>query len=393
VIVGLFSGMLDTGGIERASRQVGALLQKIACDLHQSCLLLSLNDPPGWHELTVGNLSFAVRGFGRRKSRFVRSVLAAARRSRLLYAAHTNLAPLGLLVKWISPNQSLCVATHGAEVWQPLSMVRKWALRNADRVTAPSRFTADKVIAVQNVPAEKMAVVPWAVDPRFLEKKPSGVTSAIPVGKILLTVSRLAAPERQKGIDTVIRALPKLLEVFSDCYYVIVGDGDDRSRLMRLAESTGVKNRIVFAGFKSDEELVPYYEACDVFVMPSCQEGFGVVFLEAMAFGKPVIGGNHGGTPEVVIDGVTGFLVNYDDEEALAKQFLCLLRSAELRQQMGRAGRRRVEEYYSLNHLQAYFENWISSHAGSGGSQRKASSGIALPHAPNGKVLESKWRS
>ncbi|MBI4507924.1 MAG: glycosyltransferase family 4 protein, partial [Chloroflexi bacterium] len=130
-----------------------------------------------------------------------------------------------------------------------------------------------------------------------------------------------------------------------------VGDGDDRPELERLAEESGVAQRVVFAGTKVGEELATYYRACDVFVMPSIKEGFGIVFLEAMAFGKPVVGGNHGGTPEAVQDGVTGFLVQYGDESALADRLSLLLRDAELRARMGEAGRRHVAAQYTFGHF------------------------------------------
>lgn len=85
--------------------------------------------------------------------------------------------------------------------------------------------------------------------------------------------------------------------------------------------------------------------------MPSCQEGFGVVFLEAMTFGKPVIGGNHGGIPEVIKDTVTGFLVEYGDVDALASRLICLLQDENLCKKMGEAGRQLVRQNYTFEHL------------------------------------------
>jgi glycosyltransferase involved in cell wall biosynthesis len=133
--------------------------------------------------------------------------------------------------------------------------------------------------------------------------------------------------------------------------FVIAGDGDDRSRLEELAEERGLADRVIFKGAVSDEELIDLYKGCDVFLMPSRQEGFGIVFLEAMAFKKPVIGGNHGGTPEVVLHKETGFLVEHGDVDDLARRIATLLDDPELCQRMGEAGRRRVEENYTFESL------------------------------------------
>ena len=174
----------------------------------------------------------------------------------------------------------------------------------------------------------------------------------MPPGKVLMTVTRLAVADQYKGIETVIQALPRILRAVPDTYYVIVGDGDDRLRLERLAQDTGVANRVLFAGRTDDKQLRSYYESCDIFVMPSYGEGFGVVFLEAMAFGKPVIGGNHGGIPEVVTEGMTGFLVEYGDVNTLTDRIVRLLTDEELRTQMSEASRRWVQQNSTFDHFQ-----------------------------------------
>jgi len=152
-----------------------------------------------------------------------------------------------------------------------------------------------------------------------------------------------------KGVEEVLRALSSVLQKFPDTYYVIVGEGDDRSRLQSLAEELELASHVLFVGHTSDAELTGYYEACDVFVMPSRQEGFGLVFLEAMAFGKPVIGGNHGGTPDVVQDQINGFLVEHGDVKTLGLRIMQLLGDVELRHKMGEAGQRRVTENYTFD--------------------------------------------
>jgi glycosyltransferase involved in cell wall biosynthesis len=210
------------------------------------------------------------------------------------------------------------------------------------------------LVEMQQLSPSRIAFLPPALDPEFASSNGTGavVTASPPKSPMLLTVARLDASERYKGMDLVIQALPQVLTAVPDTRYVIVGDGDDRPRLESLAQAVGVTEHVCFAGVKVGDELAKYYETCDVFVMPSRAEGFGIVFLEAMAFGKPVIGGKHGGTPDVVRDGVTGFLVEYGDVDGLAARILSLLQDEGLQKQMGQAGRQYMEENFTFTHFQ-----------------------------------------
>jgi glycosyltransferase involved in cell wall biosynthesis len=192
-------------------------------------------------------------------------------------------------------------------------------------------------------------VLPWAVEPAFLNAEIRVRPAKVPAGKILLTVARMLASEKQKGLDTVIESLPSILRIVPDVFYIVVGDGDDRTRLELRAQQLGVAERVLFVGAAADsDELIAYYDCCDVFVMPSQQEGFGLVFLEAMARARPVIAANFGGATDVVSDGDTGYLIDYGDHERLAELTAALLQDAEVRAQMGAAGRRRVESEFGL---------------------------------------------
>jgi len=142
----------------------------------------------------------------------------------------------------------------------------------------------------------------------------------------LLTVARLDPGERYKGYDTVIRALPALTGQFAGVRYLLVGAGADRSRVERLAGELGVSESVTFCGFVEDDQLAAYYRLADVFVMPSKGEGFGIVFLESMACGTPVVGGNQDGTRDALVDGALGCLVDPDDAGALALSLGALLR-------------------------------------------------------------------
>jgi phosphatidylinositol alpha-1,6-mannosyltransferase len=156
----------------------------------------------------------------------------------------------------------------------------------------------------------------------------------------------------RKGHDTVIRAMPEVLNRVPDAAYVIVGGGPESERLVRLAEDTGVARHVHLLGRLPRGEMVGLLSRCDVLVMPSRQvgtsvEGFGIVFLEAGALGKPVVGGRSGGIPDAIEEGVTGLLVDPEDTVALAEAITSILADPDLAGRMGEAGRERVERLFT----------------------------------------------
>ena len=136
MILGLFTGLLASGGIERMGRHAAAVLTSIAEKEGSPCSLLSLNDPVGSCSARVEETTFTFRGFGRDKRRFSLHVLRAAARARLVYVAHVNLSPLGLLVRMISRGSPCWVSAYGIEVWEPLPFARRVSLRRATGVMA-----------------------------------------------------------------------------------------------------------------------------------------------------------------------------------------------------------------------------------------------------------------
>jgi len=256
-------------------------------------------------------------------------------------------------MRFAAPRLKSIICTHGIEVWEPLARMRRSALRGANVVLAPSKYTAEHVAAVQRVATKKIRVLPWALDPQFETLASSGAKSAapanFPVGHVVLTVGRWRADERYKGMDTLITALPRLLPRWPELQLVAVGDGDDRAWLEDLAEETGVDRHVHFLQGLNYQELAACYGHCEMFALPSRGEGFGLVYLEAMACGKPVIGGAHGGAPEVIEDGKTGYLVPHGDAAQLAIAMETLLADATLREEMGRRGKQRVENEFRFN--------------------------------------------
>jgi glycosyltransferase involved in cell wall biosynthesis len=355
MILGVFTELMGTGGVQRVSVHSAAALVRFASRQDRPVRLLSLNDPVGEHDLRVADDRVAIVGFGRSRARLIAAALSAVPRTGLMYIGHPNLAPLGIVARLVRPQVRYCVATYGVEVWERLPAPRRLALRWARIVTAISDFSAERLITVQGLRG-RPAVISPALDPILARngKRPS--PPALPAGRIVLTVARLTTADSYKGVDHVIQALPAVLNMVPDTCYVVVGDGDDRRRLEGLATQLGVRDHVIFAGTPTDELLAGYYEACDVFVMPSRGEGFGIVYVEAMSHGKPVVAADRGAAPEVVEDGVTGMLVDYGNVSALAAGVARLLTDGDGRHRMGEAGRRRVEERYTFERFQARLE-------------------------------------
>ena len=362
VVLGLFGSFLQFGGIERANRLAGAVLTEMARERGQPCQLFSLNEAPGTHVVAMDGHPYSVRGFGRNKLRFVARAMGLAPRVRLAYLAHPSLAPVGLLLRLANPALRYWVATWGFEVWQPAPPISRWALHLAAGVTAPSRFTLEHLLKTQGLDRAKASLLPLGLEAGFGDSDPNHREVSLPSSSgLILTVARLHEPD--KGVDTVIRALPKVLRAVPQAAYVVVGNGDQRAYLQRLAQETGVADKVHLVGQQEEQELKNYYQRADVFVMPSRQEGFGIVFLEAMAFGKPVVGAEFGGIPDIVVDGVTGFLVKYGNVDALADRLICLLKDGDLRQRMGSAAKQRLKENYTFDHFRQRFSGLLGGAA------------------------------
>ena len=361
MLIGLFPELDAPGGVQRAGRHLAAVMTEFAGSRGLECRILSLNDKAELKRLNVTGREIVFTGCARAKGNFLTAALKSARRAsskgkkapKLVVAGHPNLAPVVRALRLVTPRLKSIVSTHGVEVWQPLPRVRRNALRKADIVLAPSQYTADHVAADQGVDPAKVRVLPWALDPQFeglatnAAKRPA--PARFPEGQVVLTVGRWRADERYKGMDTLITALPRLLPRWPELQLVAVGDGDDRAWLQDLAEETGVDRHVHLLSGLSYEELAACYGRCELFALPSRGEGFGLVYLEAMACGKPVIGGAHGGAPEVIEDGKTGYVVPHGDAAHLATAIETLLADATLREEMGRRGKQRVEKEFRFS--------------------------------------------
>jgi phosphatidylinositol alpha-1,6-mannosyltransferase len=305
------------GGIARYNRD---LLSALVADGRTRIVVL----PRGGH----ADPAIAPSGLQQRKSRgrlaFVAGALWAAWHDGpfdAVFCGHLHLAPVAALVAGVY-RLPLWLQLHGVEAWKPLSRLQRGAAERASLVTAVSRYTRHRFLGLVRIEPWRLRVLPNTVGARFAP----GAKSAAVLDRhrlhgktVLLTVGRLDATEQGKGHDRVIQALAQLVATRPDIVYVIVGDGTDRDRLAALARTEGVGDRVVFTGAVPDDELPDYYRTADLFVLPSVQEGFGIVLLEAASSGLPTVAARAGGSIDALADGALGRLVDPDSQAELVE--------------------------------------------------------------------------
>jgi phosphatidyl-myo-inositol dimannoside synthase len=353
------------GGIPTYNRVVCRVLNELEYPNRKQVLVATdSRDNLESHRSELTNLILSA--FSGRRLLFVARMthLILTRKIDLLLVGHVNYAPVAMLLKLIKPSLRYGVMVHGVEVWSRLPWLKRKALRNADFITSVSQYTKRQTVTVNEVIPDRVHLLPNA-----LEWEPGGVELELPdmapSAIRLLTVCRLDSQERYKGVDTVIEALPSVIDSVPHLQYFVVGSGDDLERHKNLARRLNVADRVHFLGAVDTATLRAHYKACDIFVMPSAGEGFGIVFLEAMNYAKPIVAAESGAAPEVVLDGKTGKLVRYDDRAQLAETLIELCGNPRERRTMGLAGYHRLQENFTFRQfkerLSAIFGQQLSA--------------------------------
>jgi phosphatidyl-myo-inositol dimannoside synthase len=299
------------GGIVRILR----LYLKALCELSgegESVRLLSLNDSVMdstelHHYSTAALAEWQV--CNRRHLAFCLAAWRLSRKSDRVICGHVAQLPVVWLASKLNPRFSYYLVAHGIEVWRPFSFLERRAILGAQRTFCVSEFTRQQL--AQRIPeaAARTAVLHNALDP-FLD--PPTQTAAAKGPPVILTISRLSAADNYKGIGHLISAMPAVLQAMPDAQLRIVGRGDGLPQLQALSHRLEMDTAVHFVGYLSDKEVRSEFERARLFALPSQKEGFGLVYLEAMAHGRPCLGARSGGVPEV-ITAETGVLVDYGD--------------------------------------------------------------------------------
>jgi glycosyltransferase involved in cell wall biosynthesis len=349
------------GGIPRFNQMLCLALDQIAADLGFTGRVIVQDDTAEdyeragrpWRHLEFtpggGQLMLTLRALGD----------CLRRGPDLMLIGLLGMTPVGWLCRPLI-RRGFGFIGHGTECWHEPRRSRLRAARRASFAFAVSRHTAASLTRTTGLPGEAIRLLPNTLDPGFEALPENGSGGGDGRSRELLTVSRLWAEERRKGVDHTLRVVAGLVPRYPDLVYRVVGKGSDRPRLEQLAADLGLGERVVFESDLTDEELSERYRRCSIFVLPSGQEGFGIVFLEAMRFGKPCIGGAEGGTPDVIDDGETGFLVPFGDEAALERALERLLGDPALRREMGRAGRSRLESEFVFTRFRERLRGYMA---------------------------------
>jgi phosphatidyl-myo-inositol dimannoside synthase len=259
------------------------------------------------------------------------NALATARRESpfdIVFCGHLYQAPLAAGIARIV-GARLWLQTHGIEAWERPARIVRAAVARADLITAVSRYTRRRVLQWTNLSPDCIRVLANTVRPMFSPGPPSeAVLSRLGLSgaKIVLTVARVVQSEAYKGHDRIIEIMAAVRRVEPTALYVVVGDGDGRSKLEALAGRLGVSDAVRFCGRLSDEDLLALYRSADALIMPSEGEGFGIVFLEAASCGLPVVAGNSDGSVDALADGAIGRLVDPRSHDEIVCALIDILR-------------------------------------------------------------------
>jgi phosphatidyl-myo-inositol dimannoside synthase len=266
------------------------------------------------------------------KLAYVKAVIRLLRQDAgfdLVVCGHLKLLPLAFLAKLVT-RAPLLLMIYGIDAWDPLTgKMTTYLLSKVDYVISISEITKQKFTRWSNLAPDKIFILPNAITQAHYGVGPKSALLLERYGlkgkTVLLTLGRLAAEEQYKGFDEIMELLPALAEHLPHLAYVIVGDGDDRPRLEAKAQALGVGDRVVFTGFIPEAEKADHYRLADVFVMPGRGEGFGFVFLEALACGIPVVGSSVDGSREALRQGALGILVDPSRPEDIEAGILAAL--------------------------------------------------------------------
>ncbi|MEM6883567.1 MAG: glycosyltransferase [Verrucomicrobiota bacterium] len=319
-----------TGGVQQYSRCIIEGLKSIV-EIH--VVPLKSTGP-------LAKLSFVLRAL----------VSFIQHRPDVIWCTHLHLARVSLFFRFLNP--TIWISLHGIDCWEITRPQDIHSLKRAKRLLCVSHYTLDRVAKkhpdvkdrLQWLP-NHLAEIPEQSIGRSNARQQLNLSSG---ALVLLTVSRLSAEEQYKGHREVLHAMPDLLSEFPYLHYLVVGSGDDLKALQRLSRDLAIEEQVTFTGRLPDNELNLAYAAADLFVLPGKGEGFGIVLLDALVRGIPVLASTEDGSRDAVLDGELGDLANPNQQDSISDTLQRILQSIHSGQypQSAETLRRKVIQHY-----------------------------------------------
>lgn len=321
------------GGIQSFNRAILSSLHQLCFDFEMDIRATSLSDDYCDEKYF---LKKKFKGFKKRKIPFFIYSLITAYRSDIFIVSHINFFLLGTLIKLIYPKKKIILTVHGIEVWKPFNGIKLKFLEQTNLILSVSDFTKNQILYHnQTISPQKIVVFPNTIDPYFIVPKhfdkPHYLFDRFNIDistKVIFTLTRMDSSEAYKGYDITLKALHNLKNKIGKYIYILGGKSDiiEKNRINRMIKNYGLEDSVILPGIIDESELSDFFLMSDLFVLPSTKEGFGIVFIEAIANGTIVIAGNKDGSVEALLNGKIGFLVDPTDDnqisETIIKSFL-----------------------------------------------------------------------
>ncbi|PTS91998.1 hypothetical protein DBR11_27755 [Pedobacter sp. HMWF019] len=330
------SSFCDTGGIQKVCRTLSKALSDICAERNSALQVFSLKDQTTQADSRyIPSAQF--KGFNNQKLLFTLHAIAKSSSHPNILLSHIHLLPIALMIKILRPNTRIILLAHGIEIWGKLSKWKVLFIKQYIQIWCVSHFTAETIKKKHGITGQNAFVLNNCLDPYFnipgILHKPGYLLSHYnlqPAQPLLLSICRLGSNERDKGYLNVIRILKRLRERFPNICYLLGGlpDKEEKAFLQELIRKESLQNHIKIIGFIPEKTLTDHYLLCDIFVLPSKKEGFGLVFTEAAATGCRIICGNKDGSKEAIANGALGTLIDPDDLETLHHTILSHLEEA-----------------------------------------------------------------
>lgn len=322
-----------TGGIEKVCRSLSRVLYDLSEEEIVQSTVYSMYDKNTDRDSRYLS-KYQFYGFNGNRERFVLQSFLSGLKANVILLSHIHLINIVYFIKKIHPNKKIYLLAHGVEIWKKLPKSKLKILNQLDKIICVSHFTAGKIMEMHHIPEDRIEILNNCLDPFYHLstgfEKPQRLLDRYHLdhkNSILFSLSRLSSSEKYKGYDQTIKLFPQLLEKYPNLVYLLGGkwDAEEKKRLEDLIAKNQLQKYIRMVGFIDETELTEHFLLSDMFILPSKKEGFGIVFIEALASGLRVIAGNKDGSVDALKGGKLGVLVDPDNQEEILASICNLL--------------------------------------------------------------------